>query len=149
MICGNTMEDKEKWTTEEIFCRQSVIPVNMKYIYTNIYKCIDDEKSAIVVGSIVVSDQNSDHCILQFFEDDDVTDFFINEIVLPTESGSLTEGWLVGKSFWRDKSDLFFFSLPMASPGRSAKTLCENLYKLWDNQGYLFDASRETELLEI
>jgi hypothetical protein len=141
--------DDNKWTTEEIFCRQRIIPQKMKYIYTNIFRNMEDLKSAIVVGTIAISDKLSDHCILQFFEDDDVTDFFINEIVLPTESGKLTEEWLTEKSFKRSASDLFFFSLPMATPAMSAKTLCENLYNLWENEGYIFDASRETEILDI
>jgi hypothetical protein len=143
------MEDKEKWTTEEVFCRQRIIPRSMKFIYTNVYRNIEDLRAAIVVGTIAVSDKLSDHCILQFFEEDDVTDFFINEIVLPTEHGALTEDWLVERAFNRTDKDNFFFSLPMATPAVSAKTLCENLYNLWDNEGYLFDASRETEVLDI
>jgi hypothetical protein len=143
------MEDKEKWTTDEAFCRQSLVPRNVRYLYSNIYKKTENLRNAIVVGSIVVSDNLDDHCILQFFDDDEITDFFINEIVLPTENGQLTEGWLVGKAFWKKDDDEFLFSLPMVSPGRSAKSLSESLYKLWDVESYLFDASREQEVLEI
>jgi hypothetical protein len=143
------MENEEKWTTEETFCRQRIIPRNMKYIYTNVYKNVEDFKSALVVGSIAIADELEDHCILQFFEEDDVTDFFISEIVLPTESGKLNENWVIEKAVWRKENDPFFFSLPMATSALSAKNLCENLYNLWDNEGYLFDATRETEILDI
>ena len=143
------MEDDEKWTTEEFFCRQKIIPRDARYIYSNIYKNMDDFRNAIVVGAIAIADELDDHCILQFFENDDVTDFFIAEIVLPTESGSLTEGWLVEKSMWKQREDLFFFSLPAVTSARTAKNLCEDLYKLWDKEGYLFDARRETEILDI
>jgi hypothetical protein len=142
-------ENEEKWTTKEIFCRQNIIPANRKYICSNIYKDVDDSQNAIVVGSVAVSDYLEDHCILQFFEDDNVTDFFISEIVLPTEKGNLTESWLIERSIWKKKEDLFFFSLPMATSAYNAKTLCEVLYTIWDEEDYLFDATREIEILDI
>ena len=138
-----------KWTTKEAFCKQSFIPPEFRYIATNVCKYMEETNAALVVGCIALSDRLQEHWISNFFQDEHVDEFFVQEIVIPTQQGRLNEKWLVNKAFHRHFQDKFFLTLPLAYPARSAKLLCADLYRVWDEESYLFDASREKELLEI
>lgn len=141
----------DKWPTDEIFCAShKLIPFENQFIYSNIYGNIYDHINySLVIGAIAISDHQSDHAILQFSDENDITDFFINEIVIPAENGRLTESWLIHKAFEKKESDPFFFSLPLVVPAKSAKLLCENLHFIWSKENYLLDTSRENEIIEL
>ena len=139
-------EDRE--VSEEFFCTLPPISQRRKYLYTKIYRNVDED-DAEVVGVLCLSDFWSDHFIIQFTKDDDVSEFFINEIVLPTEDHGITEGWVVNKAFNKTYDDDFHLTLPLATGAASAKSLCENLYVMLKNHDYLFPIRQEQEVLDL
>src|ERR1035437_2882661 len=104
------MDEQERWQTSESYCYQDIIPHNKRYVHSNIYKRLEKFKVAtIVVGVIAVSDDLMDYWMVQFFDDKEISDFFMNEIVISI-GDNMSEAWLVGKYFSQKTDDKFFFS---------------------------------------
>ena len=140
----------DEWSTNEIFCYQDVVAYNMRYVHSNIYKKVKGvgSESVVVVGVIAVSDNLIDYWVAPFFDDKDISDFFMNEVIL-SAGDNMSEAWLAAKYFNQKREDEFFFSMPVVSAAPSAKFICDGLARLWANEGYTFDASREEEILDI
>ena len=144
---------KDLWNTKERYCVPAIRDLSNKASVSLVLMSLSGRLGIntqyLVAGAVAVSDFNSDHYIDQFFDnDDDLIDFFVNEIVLPTERGNLTEEWLATKAFQRDEDDLFFLDIPFVTEG-TCKDICERIANFSEKSEYLISASKVDQILQL
>ena len=126
---------------EEFFCYVPPVDIGKKYTYAVVYARYPKQKDYVMaVGIFAICDEREDYFIIQFFQDQDIKDFFQEKVIDHHESFS--EEWLVQKSC-EDPDGEFFFGMPYVVEGDSAKKICRRVHDTYEEEGYILKDSHE------
>jgi hypothetical protein len=128
--------------SEEFFCYFPPVDIDKRYTYSTIYAQYPTQEDHLVaVGVIAISDHHDDHYILQFFQDEDIKDFFQENIV--DNFNSVTEEWLAEMSCKEFKSSHLFFGTPFVLASDSAEKICRKIHDKYEQNGYVIKDDHE------
>lgn len=119
----------------EYYCYFPTVDLTKKYAYSLVYARYPNQKdNLIVIGVIAISDRNKDQFVLQFFKDNDIKNFFKEEII--DKFDLFSESWLAEMSF-KEFEKPFFFGTPFVVPSNSAEKICRSVHEKYEQNGYI------------
>ena len=119
----------------EYYCYFPAVDLTKKYAYSLIYARYPNQKdNLIVIGVIAISDRNKDQFVLQFFKDNDIKNFFKEEII--DKFDLFSESWLAEMSF-KEFEKPFIFGTPFVVPSNSAEKICRSVHEKYEQNGYI------------